>query len=157
MEKGLYTSNKVDFSKFASYKVPLHLTISRFGSLYGCGASALGLVTGANLADISKLNKERNHYTDQFMISFLEKKRIKAIKLTQAILTNSEFMTEKITSDHFLLASLLLAKQRGSWCAIWQSILYHNMEITNMKSLDFLNFPILSCYVLFKKSWNKRI
>ena len=140
------------WSKYEVDKLPLHIYDTNRYGLYGCGATALSLLTGMNPWDISNLNKDR-HYSDAFMLKYLRHHKIKCIKMTKCNLTNTKDISYEISDRHVILLSQLVKKGEGTWKVIYQGISYHNFHLATFSTASLLNNPIDSAYVLFKAEW----
>jgi hypothetical protein len=153
MEKGSYKSKKIDFKKYEISKFPLTLREKKFSYVWGCGSTALSLITNRDPSYFSKLNKYRNHYDDKFMTKCLKKEGYTVIPVTVASLTNAETTRYPLTSKHMLLVSQMLMKNEGTWSVIFGGeYICHNYQLDILTSLEFCNHPLLSVYCLFKKS-----
>lgn len=162
METGKYQKEKdkvIDFTKYSVDKFPLHLWDNTIYKYVSCGANALGLLTGFDPINLdtshNKIYKS-DHYSDDFMINLLRVEKFQVIKLTKANLTNPPQIGYPIKSNHILLVSQLFAKQIASWSVLWNDLIFHNFEVKKLMPFDFLNWPILSAYVLFKKGWRRK-
>ena len=152
LEIGNY-SNPVNFGEFAcSHFVP-HLYNSALVQNVGCGASAISLLTGINPYKTLQLFKGYSHFPDSLMVRALEMNKVKVLKLTQSNLTNNTIPTYNIEKNHVVLLSCLMMKKEATWVVLWNNFLFHNFEVSQISRLEFLNFPILSAYLLKKKEW----
>ena len=110
----------------------------------GCGATALGLLTGIDAKCIPRMKV----WPDRYMVNFLKKEKWQVLKLTKENIAYRALLTDSITKEHLVLISMLFYKDVGSWCVLWNDDIYHNFEITTLKTYDFINLPILSMYLL---------
>lgn len=153
MKHGNYGPGNTDFEKLTVSKFPVCLWDSIIYQHTGCGATALGLITGKNPRKIATQNGKR-HYSDRFMVDFLRKNNVSVFEVNRANLSNDKEWRHKILDNHIVLYSAMTAKGECSWFVTYgNGLLFHNCNITKCSYLDFINFPIDSCYVLFKKSW----
>lgn len=154
MENGKYGNSNTDFSKIAIDKFSATMfDVGRF-SRVGCGANALALLTGVNPSKILSLNRNRNHFSDRFMLDFLRQRSFRAFRITKCNLThkNTDYEMGQIADNHLLLASQLLKPNEASWVVYWGGIQYHNFELSKASFWSLLNLPIVSAYVLYKPS-----
>jgi len=156
MENGKYIKNTTNFNKFVCKKFNPHLYDHVLHRSVGCGASALALITGHNPFKIAAKNKNRDHYPDKFLINYLRKNGYKVITINKCNLTNRETVIKyKINSNHILLMSQLFLKKEASWVVSWNDLLFHNFEVSRLDAFGFINCPIVSAYVIYKKSYNR--
>jgi hypothetical protein len=152
MLNGKYKINQVDFSKLTSKKFSPHLYDILTHSTIGCGANALSLITGVPPHKFVKQNRRRNHYSDSFMIRNLRKSGFKVYTLNKCNLTNRETAVKyKIQDNHILLMSQLFLKKEASWTVSWNSLMFHNFEVSRLDPFSIINCPIVSAYIICKK------
>lgn len=152
MEIGSYKSKQIDFTSFHCTKFVPHLYDP---SLYnvGCGASALSLITGIPPFDALKLLKNKVDVQDKAIIKLLKTCNFKVARINKSAVTNFSYLASPIKPYHVILISCLLFKGEASWFVLWQNIMYHNFEPKNLSKLEFLNSPIVSCYLITHSSW----
>lgn len=145
MEDGSY-EDPVNFAAFAVRKFVPHLFTSNNSLLVltGCGANALGLLTGEKPWKI----KYRHHWPDEFLLKFLRKKGWNSHKITKYNVTKSKKVSWPIDENHIVLFSFCTVRDEASWAVLHNNLIYHNFEITVCRPMEFLNRPILSAYVL---------
>lgn len=119
----------------------------------GCGATALGLITGKNPFFFKS---KKSHYSDRFMVKSLRKEGFSVYEVNKANLSNREEWKYSLADNHLILFSSLLKKKEASWMVMFNNNIYHNFERTTASYIDFVNFPIDSMYVIFKKEWAKK-
>ena len=152
MEKGTYTK-KIDYSKYQLSKYSLTFRDKKFAGTWGCGATSLSLLTSKPPEHYSKLNKFKAHYDDKFMVRELKKSGYEVIPLTISSLTDTELVINPINNRHLLLVSQMVLKNEATWLMIaGGEYVIHNFQIDILSNLEFINHPILSIYILFKKS-----
>ena len=150
MKLGTYGNGNTKFKKLTISKCSLTMwDYVKYGSC-GCGATALGLITGDNPFHITN---KRKHFRDRFMVEYLRKRNFSIHEVTQSNLSNKKKWSHSISDNHLLLFSMLIQKKECTWMVGWNNILYHNFEILKTNYLDFINFPIDSMYVVYKKDW----
>lgn len=152
MKHGKYGPGNTNFKKLQVSKLPVTLWDNFEYEKSGCGATALALLTGKNPKDIA-LKNGKNHYSDRFMVDFLRKNKISVYEVNRANLTQSKEWRHQLSDNNVVLYSAHTSKKESSFFVTFNGYLYHNFTIAKANYLDFLNFPIDSCYVLFKKSW----
>ncbi len=118
----------------------------------GCGAHILGMLTGVSPY---KILGNKGHYSDIMMLKFLRKHGFSVIELNQAKLTNTKQWVYKIEDQHVIMYSSLIRKGEASWFLMNNGMVFHKGEIQPANYLSFINFPILSAYVLFHPSFNE--
>lgn len=147
METGNY-KKKINFDLFLAQSFSPHLYSSEWAHVYGCGCTALVTLTGVNPNAI----KYRSTWEDDFMISFLKKRKWLVQKLTKHNICNRAGIAGPIKRNHIILASLLLRKKEASWMIIYDNYCFHNFEICVLKPYDFMNMPILTAYLVIPAS-----
>ncbi len=154
MEYGKYGAGNTKFDKLIVSKFPnFSFDFVKYGAV-GCGATALAFITGESPFKIAQKVKNK-HYSDRFMLDFLRQHGISCFKVNRANLTNSpnQLIEHKLQDNHVILYSKLISKKECSWFVSWNRYEWHNFRVTAANYYDLLNFPIESCYVLFKKEW----
>lgn len=153
MKLGTYGKGNTKFEKLTVKRFPVHLWDSYLYGKAGCGATALGLITGISPLEIAK-KRNSNHYSDRFMIEFLRKNGVSVYEVNKANLSNKSVWKHSIRDDHILLYSALIQRKEASWfVGGLNGVIFHNGEIMKASYLDFLNFPIESLFVLYSKKW----
>lgn len=152
MKLGSYGNGNTKFDKLVVRRFPVTLWDSYLYGKTGCGATALGLITGINPSEIATA-RGKNHYSDRFMVDFLRKCGISVYQVNKANLTNQKKWNYKLKDNNVILYSSLIQKKEATWFVSAFSNVYHNCEITKASYLDFLNFPIDSFFVLYRKEW----
>jgi hypothetical protein len=149
VEKGKYTGRRVDFSRYATVCFNPFLFSPATHATSGCGASALGLLTGKTPTCFLPRNGVK-HYSDAYMLRCLRRHGFRVVRLTQCNLTQA---TNGVTARHVLLISQLIRKNEATWLVHFNSICYHNFDAYTLESLSFINKPLLSAYVLSHPKW----
>ncbi len=152
MHHGNYGPGNTDFKKLQVSKFPAALWDNVIYGHCGCGATALGLITGVKPSKIAEKNGRR-HYSDRFMVEFLRKHDISVFQVNRANLSKSKEWKHQLSDNNVVLYSANTVKGEQSWFLTYNSYLYHNFVISKANYLDMLNFPITSCFCLYKKSW----
>jgi len=147
--KGKYTKKPVDYKELRAFLFTPHLYDRVLYGTAGCGATALALLTGNHPWDIQDQNKRKAHYSDRFMIKYLNDHQFKTIPLSQKGLNSNTVVTYPVSSDHVLLVSQLMAKREATWVIYHRNLSYHNFETGATDKLDFLNKPILTAYIVW--------
>ncbi len=151
MKLGRYGNGNTKFYKLIVNKLPFHWFNSINFQYAGCGACALSTLTGVNPQYIKE--KKDGHYSDRFMTSFLRKHKISVYEINQSNLSNKKNWEYNINDSHVILTSNLIKKNEATWGILWNNNYIHNFEIQKSNSFHTLNFPILSAYILYSKSW----
>lgn len=126
-----------------------------YGPIYksaGCGATALSLITGVNPFNIQNTNKNPEHWSDSFLINFLQVLGYKTLKIEKKILFNEE-ISSPISNDHVILLSQQFTKKEASWAVIYNKYYIHNFQIYPLSPLEFINHPILTAYLVAHPDW----
>ena len=152
MKHGNYGPGNTNFSKLTVSYFPVTMWDNIDYGESGCGATALGLITGINPRIIAEQNGG-DHYSDRFMINFLRKHKFSVYEVNRANLTSTKEWKHKIKDNHVVLYSAHTAKGECSYFVTYNGYIYHNFTISKPSYIDFLNFPIDSCYVIYKKNW----
>lgn len=151
MKFGTYGGGNTKFNKLALNKCKLTFWDSLTYGKAGCGATALGLLTGN---DPFEIRGQRKHFSDRFMVDYLRKNGFSVYEVNRANLSNKKEWGHSIQDNNLLLFSMLIQKKECSWMVMYgDSMLVHNFQVMKANYLDFLNFPVDSMYVLFKKGW----
>jgi hypothetical protein len=149
MENGTYKDHR-DWSKLKVSKFPFTLYDPLFYGSTGCGANALGLITGINPI---KFKTRSQLYDDSFMLRNLRKNGFSCYKITKSNLTNNRMIRNNLTAQHIILYSQLLCKGEASWIVSHGGYLFHNFTIEKIDYYNLMNWPIISGYVIYKKEW----
>jgi hypothetical protein len=153
MELGRYKKKPLDFKKYIVSR-PRLTFFDKLYNVFGCGPCAVSALTGISPDKISKINKDKDHFSDKLMIKFLESQKFQVIPLTVAELSNSMYVENNLTRNHLLLLSQMYTKNNASWTIILNNeYIIHNFEINKLFVDEFIQRPILTSYLLFKKSW----
>lgn len=150
MRNGKYGNGNTKFNKLALNKCNFTLWDSYNFNKSGCGATALGLITGQNPHSIKTKN---GHFSDRFMVNFLRDRNFSVYEVNKANLSNKKIWSHSLLDNHLILFSILTQKKEATWMVMFNNIIYHNFEQRKANYIDFLNFPMDSLYVLYKKSW----
>ena len=136
---------------FASYATSCFnpFLFSAADGLSGCGASALGLLTGIPPANFAAKMPDK-HYPDEFMLRSLRRLGFRVLRLTQCNLSQH---TSGVNSRHVLLLSQLFQENEATWIVLFNGVCYHNFDVYSLEGLSFLNKPLLSAYVVFHPKW----
>lgn len=152
MKTSTYGKGNTKFSKLGMSRFPMTIWDSLTYGRFGCGATALALITGSNPRDINVRNA---HYSDNFMVKFLRKNKFSVYEVNKANLSNKKTWSYSLQSNHLILFSSLILKKEASWFVLFNDILFHNFEIRKMTYQDTINFPIDSMYVIYNKKWGE--
>lgn len=151
MDKGTYTGRRVDFASYATSCFNPFLFSAANHGLSGCGASALGLLTGVLPANFAAKTPDK-HYPDKFMLRCLRRHGFRVLRLTQCNLSAN---TPGVNARHVLLLSQLVRENEATWIVLFNGVCYHNFEIYSLELLSFINKPLLSAYVVFHLRWQR--
>lgn len=149
MERGTYTSRRVDFSKLAAAFFDPHLFIDPRRTEFGCGASALALLTGIAPEVIAKKHGPGKHYSDRFMIGFLRANGFTVERLTLCRMSNGS----QISLANVVLLSQLLLPNEGTWGVAYDQIYYHNFDVYKIDHLSLINKPPITAYAIAHERW----
>ena len=153
MRSGTYGKGNTKFEKLTVKRFPITIWDSYLYGKAGCGATALGLITGISPLEIAKRHNSA-HYSDRFMVDFLRKHGVSVYEVNRANLSNKKTWTHSLKDNNVVLYSALIQKGEASWfTSVFQNI-YHNCEVMKASYLDFVNFPIVSMFVLYRKEWS---
>jgi hypothetical protein len=140
----------VDFSRYATSCFNPFLFRAANHAVVGCGASALGLLTGIPPAKFAAKNQD--HYPDEFMLRCLRRHGFRVLRLTQCNLSQN---TSGVNSRHVLLLSQLFQENEATWIVLFNGVCYHNFDVYSLEALSFINKPLLSAYVVFHPTWQE--
>ena len=149
MEKGSYTKRRVNFDDYAASFFTPHIFPGYEATRFGCGASALSILTGVS-PDIVSAKNGGPDYSDEFILRFLRQKGFSTLALTWC---NVSTGPTRIGREHVILLSQLFTKNEGTWGVIFNGYYFHNFDIYAVEHLSFVNKPILSAYLVSSASW----
>lgn len=154
MRSGTYGKGNTKFEKLTVKRFPLTLWDSVVYGQAGCGATALGLITGENPLEIAKRNKSK-HYSDRFMVNSLRRFGVSVFEINKANLSNKKEWRYSLSGNHVILFSSLIQKAESSWLILWDDVLWHNFIPVKASYQHFLNCPTDTAFLLYRKSWAK--
>lgn len=161
MRNGTYRKRQINFKKFETERfVPFLFEFATYAG-FGCGVTTLALLTGVSPVAIYKRLGD-GHVSDDRMVHFLRAYGFSVAEVTKADVSFNQFYNDYIKSTHVLLFSQLLLRGEATWAVIHDSCIFHNFETRRIKSLEFLNRPLLTVYLVWhplykngRKSINK--
>lgn len=139
----------MDFSRYATSCFNPFLFSSPTHFLSGCGASALGLLTGIPPANFAVKNGD-GHFSDAYMLRSLRRHGFRVLRLTQCNLSQN---TARVNSRHVLLLSQLFQENEATWLVLFNGVCYHNFDVYSLEALSFINKPLISAYVVIHSRW----
>jgi len=149
VDKGSISGRRLNFESYTAYCFRPYLFSDEVRGKYGCGASALALLTGA-LPEHIALKNNSPHYADRFMVAFLRQHGFAVQALTQSNIASASSAIEK---NHVLLLSQLFRRQEATWGVIHNGWYYHNFELYFLNSLTLIRKPVVSAYLIGHTSW----
>jgi hypothetical protein len=149
VEKGSYNGRRLDCESYAASCFRPYLFGDDQRARYGCGASALALLTGAFPEKIA-LKNDSPHYSDRFMVRFLRHHGFEVQLLTQSNIANA---LSPIGKKNPLLLSQMFRKREATWGVIYNSTYYHNFQIYYLETLTLIKKPIVTAYLVRHPSW----
>ena len=148
MKKGRYAQRFSDLTAYRSpFFKPFLFTAGDDGC---CGWDAYITIVGEYPnGKFGKLMTDRN------MVGSLRHVGLEVIPLSVCSVTNRPSLMNLVVEDHVLLISQMFRKNEGSWCVLHKGRIYHNRkdETEFFHPLEFINRPILSAYIIWKKEW----
>ena len=156
MDKGFYTDKKIDLKKFDITKFNPTFFDEQIYAIAGCGCNLIALLTGINPYKIRKDNKNKNHYSDSFVIDYLKRFKFKIHKITQCEVSNntSDFLLNTVKPYNIIICCQLVKKNECTWSCIWNGqFSIHNFSINRINPLEFINRPPQSCYLIVHPKW----
>lgn len=150
MRSGTYRSKPIDFTKFEAGRFVPFLFERQTFEQFGCGYCAMALLTGISPIRLRAQFKE-NHVSDKRIVRFLQDNEFSIVELTKANVTQT---FAPLKSYHVILFSQLLLKGEATWCVLHDGFCYHNFDIRLIKSLEFVNRPLLSMYLVWHPRYN---
>ena len=148
MEKGSYWC-RLNLADYVAHCFRPYLFGDERRGRYGCGASALSLITGVLPEDVSRQNNGA-HYADEFMTRFLRGHGFRVQALTQS---NIAAASSKIEHRHVILLSQMFRQREATWGVIYNSMYYHNFQIHFLDTLTLIRKPIVSAYLVVHPTW----
>lgn len=149
MEKGSYNGRRVPFWRYTASRFDPYLFASGANAGFGCGATALALLTGIFPRSIAHENGD-HHFPDEFMVQFLRRHRYGVQQLTLCNVSASE---SNIGPEHVVLLSQLFRRNEATWGVIYSGIYFHNFAVYQLENLSLLNKPVLSAYLVIHPRW----
>lgn len=119
-----------------------------------CGTYALSSLFDVPPEIVSKwLPKTAKTWSDREIKKILDKKGwiVKEVTVT-ALKTNEHYIETPINQDHILLVGQRTSKHEGTWAFAYKNKWIHNYETMDLNPLEFVNNPIMSAYVLCRKT-----
>lgn len=165
MIDGSYYKRRISWNQFESPKAAAILQATRdkyHGVTYKtCGTGALSLLTGIHPATVEKRmpkNSEYDYWTDLSMLKFLKSRHFHVATLSKFGVTDlspqgSEFERMPVKQSHVLLCRLLMCREEASWFVINGGYSYHNLVMTELDPLLFVNKPSQATYLVSHKNW----
>lgn len=150
MKLGSYR-DRVDFDAFEVSKFTPHIFCYHMDMTYGCGASALSLLTGIHPSKFKA--PPRGDWKDHIVLSILNANKFKTARLTMRGVTNFDWTSYPIGRQHVVLAKIKLIKYNASWVVIHSGIIFHNFELAPLKPLEFINHPVMAAYLVKGRQW----
>jgi hypothetical protein len=147
MKRGRYCERYKDFDEYRSpFFKPADVRPSN-----SCGWDTFLLITGKY-----PIGKFGQLTTDKKMVMALEKEGVTVIPLSICSVTNRYDLRNLVSEEHVVLISQMFRKNEGSWCVLHNGEIYHNCtkETDFFHMLEFINRPILTAYILWKKDWS---
>ena len=147
---------------FEMLRSPYFMPHSGFGRLGGtCGTHALAVMLRQDPRIIERSKPKRAFYWQpRTLIRFLQAKGCIVKQVTKASAAYSPVgFKNNLQEDHVLLFDQWFANYAGknrdlhSYQVLYRSKLYHSGEEHELKPLEFLNNPILNCWVVYHHSW----
>ncbi|PWU16680.1 MAG: hypothetical protein C5B49_10195 [Bdellovibrio sp.] len=147
---------KINWKLFETHSFLLRESDEEYG---GCGGSALGALTGRPAREIRKLRRDE-HWPTHTMRMYLQKQRSIMLPVTINNIAGAYSLKDhlnipKITNKHVLLLCHSYCKEESTWVVVYNNFEFHNGDITQLRPLDFLNYPIEDAYVIWHPSWKK--
>lgn len=149
METGSYNGRRVDFSVYAVTRFAPHIFPHFKYAKYGCGATALALLTGV-APEAVRPRRRGGHFSDSFLLRFL---RCRGYSIRQLTRCNLSLQSHGVRHDHVVLLSQLVRRNEGTWGVLFNNSFYHNFMIFSADVLTLLNKPTLSAYLVIHPSW----
>jgi hypothetical protein len=149
MDRGKYTGRRVDFSKLAAACFNPYLFCAPRRAHYGCGASALALLTGIAPEQIAKEHGPSEHFSDNYMVRYLRKHGFQVERITMCRMSEGS----QLSLANVVLLSQLVLKNEGTWGVLYDRLYYHNFDLYAVDHLAFLNKPVLSAHAVFHPRW----
>jgi hypothetical protein len=149
MDKGSNGGRRLNFEQYKAYCFHPFLFTNEVRGDFGCGASALALLTGALPEEIARKNKSP-HYADRFMVGFLRDHGFRVQRLTQS---NIAAASSDIEKNHVLLLSQMIWRGEATWGVIHNGWYYHNFQIYFTNSLTLIRKPVVSAYLIGHTTW----
>lgn len=118
---------------------------------YGCGQTALALLTGVSPVHLRvKVFKEPT-ITDSQMVGFLKKHGFSVKKYEV-----KNYLTQKtvVTKANTMLISTYCTDKIATWQVLSQNRLYHNFSVSPGDIHYFLSYPLISAYFIHHWTWD---
>lgn len=119
-----------------------------------CGSMALYALTKIKFDKIMKLSNN-GHWSTKTMVDFLHKNKYTVIPVTIGNTVDAYESDSKSILDahHVLLVGQKFFRYTNSWSVIHHNVQYHSGDFEILDPLNFINYPIEECYLIWHPSW----
>lgn len=149
LKRGKYINN-IRFGDYIVSKFNPHLFDKIWFSGFGCGRTALSLLTGI---PPNKFPEQKN-YKDLYMVRELMSRNFITLPITIADVSQTpQFIASHIKDNHVVLTSQMAIKGEATWSVLFGGYVFHNFAVESLQPLELLNRPLLSAYLIYNKKW----
>lgn len=136
---------KINLTEWEARKIDISLYDSSIYSVYGCGATLISLITGTNPVSLYLKNKNKPHWSKEYVFRILKKHGFELLKMVPGLLVNTY---------HPIITIQRLSTAETSYQFIYNNLIYHNFDVRPLKNFEFLTFPIEESFLIRHKNWS---
>lgn len=151
MRRGSANKKAMSFAAMRVAKFVPHIFTGGIATSFGCGATALALLTGIHPAFIPRPRK--GDWTERIVTKYLKDKDFRVLRMTLNNITPKNELLHPVGRTHVSLLRLKFMKNEASWIVVHNSMVFHNFEITELEAYEFINHPILAGFLLWHEDW----
>lgn len=120
-----------------------------------CGTHAMRVLTGLNYKAIRKAMGKATTWSDRRAIQWLRSKGYAVVPVTVGSTSGLSIKEDKISlgGGHVLLVSQHCFLEEGTWSVLFENKIYHAGNVEYLDGFEFINYPIWSAYLIFKRQW----
>lgn len=132
-------------------KAILHVYNHETDGVWGCGASLISLLTGADPINLFKENKKNNPlWPETVVIGYLKSF---GFKIDFVTLSQYGEMNSKVIYSTPLVTVQRMNEKDTSYQFIHCGLVWHNFEARPFRALEFLQRPLVDCWRVSHKDW----
>jgi hypothetical protein len=132
-------------------KAVLHIFDHEEDGVWGCGACLISLLTGIDPIHLYKKNKKRNpHWPEDLVVDSL---KAFGFQVNSVSLNKYGLINPKVVYSSPLVTVQRMNEKDTSYQFIYCGLVWHNFEARPFKALEFIQRPLVSCWLINHKTW----